>query len=136
MDPNERVTFEQAQTGVRAHLGENVFQQAWETGQRMMLDQVLSLSEPAPQAPSSPPDRPRASSVTIQPVLPVKHFGLTVREIEILGLLAAGLSYATIAQQLVISPHTVNRHLSSIYTKLNVNSRHAATRLAIDHRLV
>jgi DNA-binding NarL/FixJ family response regulator len=61
---------------------------------------------------------------------------LTPREVEVLRLLAHGLTYDQIAEQLFISPHTVNRHLTAIYTKLNVTSRHAATRLALDHHLV
>jgi predicted ATPase/DNA-binding CsgD family transcriptional regulator len=134
MDPNERVTFEQAQVAVRAHLGETAFRQAWDAGQHMRPDQAIAIAEPAPLAPSSPPTSPTSS--IIQPSGLAKRFGLTERELEILRLLAAGLSYAAIAQQLVISPHTVNRHLSTIYTKLNVNSRHAATRLAINHHLV
>jgi DNA-binding NarL/FixJ family response regulator len=48
----------------------------------------------------------------------------------------AGLSDARIAEKLVISPRTVNTHLSSIYGKLGVNSRSAATRYALDHRLI
>jgi DNA-binding NarL/FixJ family response regulator len=54
----------------------------------------------------------------------------------VLRLLAQGLSYDQIAAQLVISPRTVNRHLTAIYTKLDVTSRHTATRFAVDHHLV
>ena len=61
--------------------------------------------------------------------------GLTVREVEVLRLLAAGLTDAQIAQQLVISPRTVNVHLTSIYRKIAVSSRAAATRYAIEHHL-
>jgi DNA-binding NarL/FixJ family response regulator len=41
-----------------------------------------------------------------------------------------------VAAQLVISPRTVTSHLSSIYNKLGVSSRAAATRFAVDHQLV
>ena len=61
--------------------------------------------------------------------------GLTTREAEILRLLAQGLTDAQIAQELVISPRTVNAHLTSIYSKLGVNSRAAATRFAVENRL-
>ena len=61
---------------------------------------------------------------------------LTPREIEVLRLVSAGLSDAKIAEKLVISPRTVNTHLNSIYSKLGVNSRSAATRYALDHKLI
>jgi DNA-binding NarL/FixJ family response regulator len=61
--------------------------------------------------------------------------GLTTREAELLRLLAQGLSDAAIVQKLVISPCTVNSHLTSIYSKLDVSSRAAATRFAVDNGL-
>lgn len=61
--------------------------------------------------------------------------GLTVREVEVLRLLARGMSNKQIAGCLVISPHTVNVHIHSIFSKLDVHSRSAATRYALDHRL-
>ena len=62
--------------------------------------------------------------------------GLTAREVEVLRLLAQGLSDAQIAEQLVISPRTVNRHTTSLYSKLGVSSRAAATRFAHEHHLL
>lgn len=61
---------------------------------------------------------------------------LTERESEVLKLVAEGLSNNQIANLLVISPGTVNNHLSSIYSKLGVNSRTAAIRHALDHNLL
>ena len=61
--------------------------------------------------------------------------GLTTREVEVLRLVAQGLTDAQVAEQLVISPRTVNWHLTSIYSKLGVSSRSAATRYAIEHHL-
>ncbi len=58
---------------------------------------------------------------------------LSPREAEVLRLLAEGLSNAEIAERLVVSPRTVNTHLTSIYTKLNVSSRGAAIRFALEH---
>ena len=51
---------------------------------------------------------------------------LTRRELEVLSLVAAGYTDRKIAEFLVISPRTVNRHLSNIYTKLDVPGRTAA----------
>ncbi len=62
--------------------------------------------------------------------------GLTAREVEVLKLVARGLTNAQIAQELFLSPRTVNAHLNSIYHKLGVSSRTAATRLALEHGLL
>jgi LuxR family transcriptional regulator, maltose regulon positive regulatory protein len=76
-----------------------------------------------------------------EPALPTSRktsrasLGLTAREVEVLRLLAAGLTDTQIAEQLVISPRTVNAHLTSMYRKLSVSSRAAATRYAIEHHL-
>jgi DNA-binding NarL/FixJ family response regulator len=61
---------------------------------------------------------------------------LTERDVEVLRLLARGFSNAEIAEQLVISPRTVSAHLRSIYSKLDVTTRSAATRTAMDLKLV
>ena len=62
--------------------------------------------------------------------------GLTAREVEVLRLVAQGLPDAQVAQQLVISPHTVNSHLKAIYGKIGVSSRSAATRYAVEQHLM
>jgi DNA-binding NarL/FixJ family response regulator len=61
--------------------------------------------------------------------------GLTQREVEVLRLLAKGLTIVQIAEQLIISFHTANAHVRSIYNKLEVTSRNAATRYALEHHL-
>ena len=61
--------------------------------------------------------------------------GLTAREVEVLRLVATGQSNATIAAELVLSEKTVARHLSNIFTKLEVSSRTAAAAYAFEHRL-
>jgi DNA-binding CsgD family transcriptional regulator len=63
-------------------------------------------------------------------------FGLTPREVEVLELVARGLTDAEASDRLSISPRTVGQHLRSIYGKLEVRSRTEATRLAIERRLV
>ncbi len=64
-----------------------------------------------------------------------KTAALTAREVEVLRLLAGGLMDAQIAEKLILSPRTVHAHISSIYSKLGVTSRSAATRYAIEHHL-
>jgi DNA-binding NarL/FixJ family response regulator len=60
---------------------------------------------------------------------------LTAREVEVLRLVAQGLSDAQAAERLYVSINTVKTHLRSIYTKLDVPSRTAAARFATDHGL-
>lgn len=59
---------------------------------------------------------------------------LSEREQSILEHLVQGDSYAQIADQLFISPHTVRTHIKNIYKKLHVHSRTAAVRLALEHK--
>lgn len=62
--------------------------------------------------------------------------GLSPRELEVLRLLAAGKTNRAIAAQLVISEHTVARHVQNLFGKLRVSSRAAATAFAFEHDLV
>ena len=62
--------------------------------------------------------------------------GLSARELEVLRLVAAGRSNREIAAALVISEHTVARHVQNIFAKLGVSSRTAATAFAYEHHLV
>jgi DNA-binding NarL/FixJ family response regulator len=62
--------------------------------------------------------------------------GLSPRELEVLRLLATGKSNREIAATLVISEHTVARHLQNMYSKLALSSRAAATAFAFEHDLV
>ena len=62
--------------------------------------------------------------------------GLTSREVEVLKLVAEGMTNARIAQELYLSPRTVHRHLNRIYHKLGTNSRAAAARFATEHGLL
>jgi DNA-binding CsgD family transcriptional regulator len=62
--------------------------------------------------------------------------GLTARELQVLRLVAAGKSNRAIAAELVISDHTVRRHVQNIFRKLGVSSRAAATAFAFEHALI
>ncbi len=61
---------------------------------------------------------------------------LTARELEVLRLVATGKSNRSIASELYISTRTVERHLSNIFSKLDVSSRSAATAYAYRHNLL
>ncbi len=62
--------------------------------------------------------------------------GLSPREVQVLRLVAAGKTNPEIAAELVLSEKTVSRHLSNIFTKLDVGSRTAAAAFAYEHRLL
>ena len=66
---------------------------------------------------------------------PKYPMGLTKREVDVLRLVARGLTDAEIAESLIISPNTVHAHIHSIYGKLGVASRAGAIRFALDVRL-
>jgi DNA-binding NarL/FixJ family response regulator len=62
--------------------------------------------------------------------------GLTARELDVLRLVAAGKTNRDLAAALVISEHTVSRHLQNIFRKLDVSSRTAASAFAHEHDLL
>jgi ATP/maltotriose-dependent transcriptional regulator MalT len=65
-----------------------------------------------------------------------KAQGLTERELQVLRLLATGKTNHAIANELVLAEKTVHRHVSNIFTKLDVSSRAAATAYAYQHHLL
>ena len=62
--------------------------------------------------------------------------GLTAREVEVLILLARGLSNKQIAERLVITPKTAGNHVEHIYAKIDASSRAAAAMFAVQHGLL
>jgi DNA-binding CsgD family transcriptional regulator len=100
---------------------------AWTEGQAMPLVEAIAEAE---QVKVREHITPSTSPFRGNP------FGLTDREIEVLRLVTQGLTTLQIAEQLMISPRTADAHLRSIYSKLGVTSRGAATRSAIEHKLV
>ena len=131
--PDERADYEQMWAAARIRLGDEAFSAALAEGRTMTPEQALAAQEPmtiptmAPAGPSSVPQTPKA---------PIYPAGLTAREVEVLRLVAQGLTDAQVAEHLVISRRTVNFHLTSIYSKLGVSSRAAATRYAIEQHLL
>lgn len=99
----------------------------------MTLEQVLAaqvsttILAPAPEV---------LQSTTSKKPFPTYPAGLTAREVEVLRLVSQGLTDAQVAERLVISRRTVNWYLTSIYSKIGVSSRSAATRYAMEQKLV
>jgi predicted ATPase/DNA-binding CsgD family transcriptional regulator len=126
-----RKRYGQAVADARQQLGEETFHGAWTEGRSMTLKQVLVARRPVrtpfPAEVSAPAP---AKSPLASPA------GLTAREVEVLRLVARGLTNPQIAEKLVISPQTVHAHLRSIYSKVGVTTRSAATRFAVEHHII
>ena len=97
------------------------------------LEEALSAQEAEPMSPSTEAWQSPAPPARGTPPAPA---GLTGREVEVLRLIAQGWTDAQIAEHLVISPRTVNHHTTSLYSKLGVSSRAAATRYALEHHML
>ena len=133
--PKERDNLKLTLSNLHARLGEQVFQRACTEGRTMTIEQILGnpdeiiMLEPALNE-SLPSSNDKISPISINPAR------LTAREMEVLQLVAQGLSNVEIAEQLVISLLTVKAHMRSLYNKLGISSRSAATRYAIEHHLM
>ena len=132
--PVERPPQRELLDQLRTKLGQARFESARRTGADDLLGQVMLTgavsAEEQPDAAA-----PDSSAPPAKEGAPMYPDDLTAREVEVLRLLAQGWSDAQIAQHLVISPRTVNRHTTSIYSKIGVSSRSAATRYAMEHQL-
>jgi predicted ATPase/DNA-binding CsgD family transcriptional regulator len=123
--PGEHPDHENQLATARSQLDEGAWEAAWSEGRAMTPEEAVEYaSEPQPihqKPPSSKPSYPA---------------GLSARETEVLRLVAEGLTNPRIAQDLFISPRTVERHMNSIYHKTGVSSRVAAARFASEHDLL
>jgi len=101
-----------------------------------LLDEVRSLCTPLGAKPAlTRADALAARLAEQKEARPAYPAGLSAREVEVLRLVADGLTNAQVAERLFLSPHTINAHLTTIYAKLAVPSRAAAIRFALDHGL-
>ena len=131
--PVFRAGYERSIAAARTYLGEKTFTAIWAEGRMMTPEQVLGALGRAEASIQTLAEQPSTSTAKPSPRYPD---GLTAREVEVLHLVAKGLTDAQIAEQLVISTRTVNTHLTSIYGKIQVSSRSAATYYSIEHKLV
>ncbi len=132
LPPVECDTYEERVAAARSSIGKRIFSAYWAQGRTMTPEQALAAQGKAatPSQRSTEPALISTKSTAVNPV------GLTAREVEVLRWVARGLTDAQVAEHLVISPRTVTSHLSTIYNKLGVSSRSAATRFAVEHQLV
>jgi predicted ATPase/class 3 adenylate cyclase/DNA-binding CsgD family transcriptional regulator len=133
LPPVDRASYHGAVAAARTQLGEQAFAVAWAQGRTLSPEQALATPGPGALSASSYGEQsssPSTGSPSLHPD------GLTAREVEVLRVVAEGLTNEQVAERLVISPRTVDTHLTSIYSKIGVSSRAAATRYAIEHHLV
>jgi DNA-binding NarL/FixJ family response regulator len=164
LDPADLIEYQRNLATARSQMSIEGWERAWRQGQRMTLDEAVAYGLEKVQtkttAPLSPaltsPLQSLATGTLNTEQLSTEHLnterlntgplstgplseypaGLSEREVEVLRLVATGLTDGQVADKLMISPRTVHRHLSSIYSKLNVTSRTAATRWAVETKLV
>lgn len=104
---------------VRAALGDAAFEQLFQAGYSMTTDEAVEIAQTlATRGSTSERTRPVLDGV------------LTVRELEVLELIGAGLSDKEIGEALAISPRTASKHVANILSKLGVSTRSAAADLA------
>jgi DNA-binding CsgD family transcriptional regulator len=150
IDPRGRaiLLWEKTREAVLKTLGTAAFTRTFAEGSRMTPIQALATQEPEKNTnepfSAENSELPEGDSAPVPAdTQPSSHEGLlplgehlTRREVEVLRLLAQGLSNAEIAEQLVLSVVTVTSYLRSVYSKLGVSSRTRAARYALDHHLI
>ncbi len=124
MQDTDRSDFDRNVAKAREQIDEATFNAAWAEGRAMTLEQAIAEAEQITIA------QPESTAPATYPA------GLTEREVEVLRLLALGVSNQKIADKLVLSKRTVEAHLRSIFGKLDVTTRSAATRAAIENKIV
>jgi non-specific serine/threonine protein kinase len=122
----DRALYESAVEALCSQLDEEAFGAAWSEGRAMALERAVEHALELP-----PPAEEQAAPPTARPA------GLlSPREVEVLGLVAEGLTDPQVAERLYLSPRTVGWHLRSIYAKLGVPSRAAAAKAAVERSLI
>jgi ATP/maltotriose-dependent transcriptional regulator MalT len=96
-----------------------------------LIDEIVSICEPLGARPTLERARSLSDRLTVPHVRSRHPAGLTGREVEVLRLIAQGMTDREIAEVLFISHHTVMRHVSHILQKLDVDSRSAAAATAV-----
>jgi ATP/maltotriose-dependent transcriptional regulator MalT len=136
--PADRARRDRGIAAARTQVEAADFEEAGEQGRAMPLAEAIAAAEQLTLLPQATAASAQATTPSTGPQRAPSgqhDFGLTAREIEVLHLVTVGLTTRQIAERLIISPRTADAHLRSIYAKLGVTSRSAATRAAIEHKL-
>jgi DNA-binding CsgD family transcriptional regulator/tetratricopeptide (TPR) repeat protein len=128
LPPAYRPDHDAVEAGCRSRLGDEQFASARAQGRALSEEQIVARW--------GREEKPEDVGLVGGPEVDSQPDDLTTREVEVLRLVAEGLTDVEVAERLVVSPRTVHSHLRSIYRKLDVKTRSAATRYAIEHSLV
>jgi predicted ATPase/DNA-binding CsgD family transcriptional regulator len=144
IDPMERKLYDRSLAALGAAEDAAMLDKVRQEGREMGTDLEKSASWRRPDVEraewrgygraegSSPLARRQKSEGRKEP----RPAGLTRRELDVLRLVATGLTDAQVAERLFLSSQTVHSHLRSVYSKLDVANRLEATRYAIEHKLL
>jgi predicted ATPase/class 3 adenylate cyclase/DNA-binding CsgD family transcriptional regulator/Tfp pilus assembly protein PilF len=131
--PDDEESTRQAEEAARARLDKWVWSGAWGEGQALSPQDAAHLGTAALALAAQAPSTKKGAE---RPAKRKYPNDLTEREVEVLRLLAIGLTDAQIAERLFLSSNTVHAHLGSVYNKLNVKTRLAAARFAQENGLL
>ena len=129
---HERADYGRSIATARTRLGEQQFALEWEAGRAMTPEQAITSQGKAIGAPQVAHISNTSSTYSTASIYPA---GLTAREVEVLRLVARGLTSGEIALELKIREKTVAHHLTHIFNKTNSENRAAAAAFAIRHGL-
>ncbi len=126
LEPLEERLADRDRRRLRAAMGAEAFEAEYATGRALSPVQVLAALSRQDAAAGQAQKAVSGEAMTV----------LTPRELEVLKLVAQGLSNPDIAQRLVLSEHTIHRHLANILRKLGLSSRAAAAAWGVRTGLV
>jgi predicted ATPase/DNA-binding NarL/FixJ family response regulator len=136
LESYQQADYERVVNAVRSKLGEEIFNSMWLLGRRMTPEQAIAAREALNTQISQDVNKQSVSTTSLTKRKVSYPSGLTAREVDVLRLVAKGLTDAEIADQLDIGSRTVSTHLTSIYNKLGINSRVVAVRMAFENQLI
>lgn len=125
----ERYYYEPYIAAARSRLDEASWEAAWAEGRHMASEEAVEYALVQPILAASQKEEGDAPPTTYPA-------GLSAREVEVLRLVASGMTNAQIAKELYVSPRTVNAHVGSVYHKIGSSTRAEATRFALEHELL
>ena len=133
LEPVDQEEYSRIREAARSLIQDDIWQLESALGQAMPLQETLSYLGVNRNPGGGSKDEPGPSSPQ---QVPPADLGLTERELEVLSLLARGLTNREMGDRLNVSHRTINAHLRSIFRKLEVTTRSAATRVAFEKGLV